>query len=65
MSERYAFIAAERDFYNSQERAGIDVERLPLTRMCAAVEVSRSGFHDWQNAALPLSPWWWVLRRLG
>lgn len=50
MSERYAFIAAERDYYDSQERAGIPVERLPLTRMCAAVEVSRSGFHDWENA---------------
>lgn len=50
MSERYAFIAAEQDFYSSQARAGAPVEQLPLVRMCAALEVSRSGYYDWRTA---------------
>lgn len=52
MSERYAFIAAEQDFYASQARAGSPVEQLPVVRMCAAMEVSRSGYYDW-CAAVP------------
>lgn len=50
MSERFAFIAAEQDYYTSQERAGLEVEKLPLTRMCTALEVSRSGYYDWVKA---------------
>lgn len=50
MSERFAFIAAERDYYSSQERAGVPVEKLALTRMCSALEVSRSGYYDWCQA---------------
>ena len=52
MSERYAFIAAEQDFYASQARAGSPVEQLPVVRMCAAMEVSRAGYYDW-CAAVP------------
>lgn len=50
MSERYAFIAAEQDYYASQARAGAPVEQLPLTRMCTVLEVSRSGYYDWCKA---------------
>lgn len=50
MSEKYAFIAAEQDHYTSQARAGAPVEQLPLVRMCAALEVSRSGYYDWRRA---------------
>ncbi len=50
MSERYAFIAAERDYYASQARAGAPVEQLAVSRMCAVLEVSTSGYYDWCKA---------------
>jgi transposase InsO family protein len=50
VSARYAFIAAEQDYYSSQARAGAPVEQLPLIRMCTALDVSRSGYYDWCKA---------------
>ncbi len=50
MSERYAFIAAEQDYYASQTRAGAPVEQLAVSRMCAVLEVSTSGYYDWCKA---------------
>lgn len=50
MSERFSLIAAEQDLYDSQARAGAPVEQLSIGRLCALLEVSRSGFYDWCRA---------------
>src|SRR5699024_141662 len=50
VSERFELIATEQDFNDSQSRAGAPVEQLSIGRMCAALEVSRSGFYDWLRA---------------
>lgn len=47
MNEKLEFIAAEQDYCDSQERAGISVPRLALTVMCQLLEVSRSWYYDW------------------
>jgi transposase InsO family protein len=53
VTARYAFIAAEKadhDRLVADGRAHRSLV-LPLTRMCAALEVSRSGFYDWVDRA--------------
>ncbi len=47
MNEKLEFIAAEQDYYDSQDRAGAPVDQLSLTAMCAVLVVSRSGYYDW------------------
>ena len=47
MNDKFAFIAAEQDYYDSQDRAGAPVAQLSLTAMCAVLVVSRSGYYDW------------------
>lgn len=50
MSQRYALVVAEQDYYTSQARAGAPVEQLSVTRMCTALEVPSSGYYDWLKA---------------
>lgn len=47
MNEKFEFIAAEQDYYASQERADSAVPRLALSVMCHLLEVSRSWYYDW------------------
>jgi len=49
VNEKFAFIAAEQDYYDSQDRAGSPVPRLSLTAMCTVLVVSRSGYYDWSK----------------
>jgi len=42
VSEKFALIAAEQAYHHANA--------LPVTSMCKALEVSRSGFYDWIRA---------------